>query len=195
MRSILAAAAVALVFAGAPAAYSQSEYSASDIVEHFGAAATTEGAAEEGALCGGQPCLAKGQTRAVCIGTASACAAQPAPAPVAPSGFDLLITFELGSDQLTAQAQTNLQEFARALSDPALAGTRFTIEGHTDASGSDDFNRELSERRARSVVQFLTALGVDPARLEAIGRGESAPRDADPLAPINRRVEASLVTN
>ncbi len=193
MRSTLAAAAATLIILGTGAAFAQSEYKATDIIDHFGAAAT--GGGEEGALCGDKPCLAKGQTRAVCIGTASACAGQEAPAPVAdPGGFDLLITFELGSDALTSQAQTNLQEFAKALTDPALGAAKFRIEGHTDASGSADFNNALSERRAASVVSYLTELGVDPARLEAVGFGETTPRDTnDPYAAINRRVEASLI--
>lgn len=194
MRSSLAGLSAAIILFGGGPVFSQSEYSAGDIIQHFGSAAT--GGAEEGAMCGDQPCLAKGQTRAVCIGTASACAAQPAPAAVAPSGFDLLITFDLGSDRLSSQAEANLREFARALSDPALGGATFRIEGHTDASGSDDFNRLLSERRAKSVVDFLTGLGVEPARLEAVGLGETSPRVADdPFAPINRRVEAALVAN
>lgn len=194
MRKILASASAALLILAAPAANAQSEYSADDILEHFGTDESA-GATEEGAMCGDQPCLSKGQTRAVCIGTASACASQPAPEPVADAGgFDLLITFDLGSDDLSEQARANLQEFARALADPALAGTQFKIEGHTDASGSAEFNEVLSQRRARSVVAFLTELGVDPSRLEAVGYGESAPREAgDPYAAINRRVEASLV--
>jgi len=195
MRWIFVSVPAIVLALSAPAAFGQSQYSAGDIVDHF-AGVEGGGAEEAGAMCGGQPCLSKGQTRAVCIGTASACASQPAPEPVANAGgFDLLITFELGSDALSEQAKANLQEFARALADPALGGTTFQIEGHTDASGSADFNQTLSERRARSVAGFLAGLGVDPARLDAVGYGESHPRVSDPFAPINRRVEASLVAN
>jgi len=195
MRRVVVSVFAVLLALAAPPALAQSQYAAGDIVEHF-TAVEEAGAAETGALCGGQPCLSKGQTRAVCIGTASACASQPAPEPVADAGgFDLLITFELGSDRLSEQARANLREFARALADPVLGGATFRIEGHTDASGSAEFNQVLSERRARAVVSFLTELGVDPSRLEPVGYGESEPRVSDPLAAVNRRVEATLVTN
>lgn len=109
------------------------------------------------------------------------------------SGYDLLVTFELSSDQLTPQAQTNLRQFAIALQTPALAGFNFAVEGHTDATGSADKNLKLSERRAASVVGFLTSLGVQSKRLSATGYGESKPLLADPTDPGNRRVETRRV--
>jgi outer membrane protein OmpA-like peptidoglycan-associated protein len=172
-------------------AHAGPQYSAGDIVEHFNAepAAAAEPDCPEGAIC-----LPKKGTRAVCIGTGSACAQQE-PQTARASGFDLLITFELGSDQLSAQAKDNLTEFAKALQDPNLAATSFNVDGHTDARGSDAFNRTLSERRAAAVVEYLEALGVDRSRLQARGHGEAAPRDTqDPFAAINRRVEATIRT-
>lgn len=109
------------------------------------------------------------------------------------SGYDLLVTFELSSDSLTPQAQTNLRQFAIALQTPALAGFNFAVEGHTDATGSPDKNLKLSERRAASVVGFLTSLGVQSERLSATGFGESRPLLADPKDPGNRRVETRRV--
>ncbi|MEM7212608.1 MAG: OmpA family protein [Pseudomonadota bacterium] len=105
------------------------------------------------------------------------------------SGYDLLVTFELSSDTLTPQAQTNLRQFAIALQTPELASLRFEVEGHTDATGSADQNLKLSERRAASVVSFLTELGVQGERLSAKGYGETRPLLADPNDPANRRVE------
>lgn len=173
------------------------EYSSSGIVEHFSAA-------ESGGtspLCPGPACLDKGLTRGVCFGTTEACAAAGASAAggaseaVAPApAFNLLITFRLGSDELSEQAISNLREFARALADPALATARFTIEGHTDARGSAELNDALSLRRADAVVNFLESLGIDRARLDAVGFGERALyRPDDPYADINRRVEAALI--
>ncbi|MEM1160427.1 MAG: OmpA family protein [Pseudomonadota bacterium] len=169
----------------------QAQYSADDITKHFD---TTNEAAAAPACPEGQLCLQKKNTRAVCIGAASACAGQQAAQAAAkpPSAFDLLITFELGSDRLSTQAQQNLSEFAKALNSDKLRETTFNVDGHTDASGNDDFNMTLSQRRAASVVRFLTELGVDANRLKARGHGESAPRDADPFAAINRRVEATI---
>lgn len=186
-RLIFAAAIVAAPFA----ASAQSQYSADDIVKHFNAPAETAAKPDcpEGAIC-----LPKKGTRAVCIGTGSACAGNQAAAPAQKSGFDLLITFELGSDRLSAQAQENLKEFARALNDPALNATTFNVDGHTDARGSDTFNEALSRRRAQTVVGFLKELGIDQSRLQAHGHGESKPRADDPFAAINRRVEATIRT-
>jgi len=183
--SAIAAAALPL------AAYGGPQYSAQDIVGHFNqeTAASAEPDCPEGSIC-----LPKKGTRAVCIGTGSACAGQE-PKTAKAEAFDLLITFELGSDQLSAQARENLTEFAKALNDPNLSSTSFNVDGHTDARGSDEFNRTLSERRATAVVQFLESLGVDRSRLNAQGHGESQPRDSqDPFAAINRRVEATIRT-
>jgi outer membrane protein OmpA-like peptidoglycan-associated protein len=131
------------------------------------------------------------KTRAICIGTSSACNDQQAEA-ADPGGFDMLITFELGSDRLSSQAQENLSEFAKALTGNSLANAQFNIEGHTDARGSDGFNLNLSNRRAESVVRYLESLGVSRDRLQAQGYGESRPRVDDPFAAINRRVEATI---
>ncbi|MEM7446513.1 MAG: OmpA family protein [Pseudomonadota bacterium] len=171
-------------------AAAEAQYSADDITKHFD---TTEAAAAP-ACPEGQLCLKKKKTRAVCIGAASACQGQQAAEAAAkpPSAFDLLITFELGSDRLSTQAQQNLAEFAKALNSEKLRDTTFNVDGHTDASGAADLNMTLSQRRAASVVQFLTQMGIDPARLRARGHGESTPRDSDPFAAINRRVEATI---
>jgi outer membrane protein OmpA-like peptidoglycan-associated protein len=142
------------------------------------------------------PALARPErTRAVCIGTSSACAAEAtAQATIAPDpgGFDLLITFELGSERLSPQARENLAEFAKALNGDTLADATFNIDGHTDARGTDAFNLDLSNRRAEAVVSFLEGLGVPRERLQAQGHGESKPRVEDPFAGINRRVEATI---
>jgi outer membrane protein OmpA-like peptidoglycan-associated protein len=50
----------------------------------------------------------------------------------------------------------------------------------------------LSERRAAAVVQYLRGKGVDPGKLAPRGLGETKPKAADPLDPINRRVETRL---
>ncbi len=49
------------------------------------------------------------------------------------------------------------------------------IEGHTDSVGSEAYNLALSDRRAKSVFDYLTSRGVDPARLSSVGKGESMP--------------------
>jgi outer membrane protein OmpA-like peptidoglycan-associated protein len=103
---------------------------------------------------------------------------------------DLLINFELGSANLTAQARSNAKSFAEALNAPELSSHRFVLNGHTDASGSSQTNATLSQARAESVKSFLVAQGVDAKRLDAKGYGSAKPLDArHPAASVNRRVE------
>lgn len=173
----------ALLFAAPALAFAEPAYSVKDIEKHFIQACED-----------GEDCLAKKTTRAVCIGAASNCE-QKAAAPKDPGSFDMLITFQLGSDRLSATARQNLAEFAKALNGPALKEAQFHIDGHTDASGSEGYNVSLSNRRAASVVAFLESLGVARERLAPAGFGESKPRVSDPFAAINRRVEARLRLN
>ncbi|PXA98382.1 flagellar motor protein MotB [Nostoc sp. 3335mG] len=128
-----------------------------------------------------------GVERGICVGTPAECEARAKPA-----GFDMMINFELDSADLTDTARGNLLEISRALKDDRLLSAAFNIEGYTDALGSDGYNMSLSERRAGAVRTFLVSEGIDPARLTAIGFGEASPRDPDPLADINRRVEMRI---
>ncbi len=69
------------------------------------------------------------------------------------------------------------------------------IEGHADSTHTEDYNLELSLRRALAVVEWLIEHGVDPKRLEAKGYGESRPvADNSTLEgrALNRRVEMVL---
>jgi outer membrane protein OmpA-like peptidoglycan-associated protein len=94
---------------------------------------------------------------------------------------------------LTPAARKNLDEFVKALADPALAARRFHVDGHTDGRGRDDANLRLSQRRAASVRNYLVSAGIDPARLDARGYGKSRPKANDPLDPANRRVETGAM--
>jgi outer membrane protein OmpA-like peptidoglycan-associated protein len=67
-----------------------------------------------------------------------------------------------------------------------------TIEGHTDDRGDDAYNLDLSQRRAEAVRRFLIGKGIDGARLEAKGYGETKPikpNDTNANRSANRRVE------
>ncbi len=133
---------------------------------------------------------AKVKTRGICIGTAAEC---PTPQPPAQTRFDLLVGFDFNSDQLTLAAKDNLDQFAKALQDPRLKGEKFEIDGHTDATGAEEYNQGLSERRANAVVSYLASKGVDASSLVAKGFGKSKPRVANPYSPENRRVETHLI--
>ena len=79
---------------------------------------------------------------------------------------------------------------AQALASPQLEGRKFTVIGHTDASGSAAYNKALSDRRAAAVRRYLTENGVASSRLRAMGKGESQLLNAnEPDAGENRRVE------
>lgn len=131
-----------------------------------------------------------GKSKSLCFGTAAEC---PTPPSGAAAKFDLLVNFEFNSDQLTQAAKENLDQFAKALKDPRLKGENFEIDGHTDATGTEQYNLGLSERRAASVVAYLASQGLDAATLKAKGFGKSKPRVADPFSAENRRVETHLI--
>lgn len=111
----------------------------------------------------------------------------------ADAAYNLLVTFEHNSADLTKQARENLSKFARALASPELKAMRFVVEGHTDSFGTDDYNLSLSVRRANAVVRFLTAMGINRARLVPKGFGESRPARKDGRHKDNRRVETRLL--
>lgn len=125
---------------------------------------------------------------------APAPAAKPAKA-VATGRADLRLTFEKGSDMLTPQAREEARVFAQSLLLPELADKRFVIEGHTDKAGGRELNLELSRRRAQSVADYLTSLGVPASRLEVKGYGFDRPLEGRAAtSQENRRVEAVLAS-
>ncbi len=102
----------------------------------------------------------------------------------------LHIEFDLNSAELTAGARRALDRVAAALLDARLAAAPVTVEGHTDASGGDAYNRQLSRRRATAVATYLTQCGVAGSRLTAIGFGEERLlTDYQPTDSRQRRVE------
>jgi OOP family OmpA-OmpF porin len=105
--------------------------------------------------------------------------------------FIVQIQFNLDSDVIRPESWEIVGKIADALYHPLLAGNRFLIVGHTDASGKRQYNLELSEKRAASVVEVLTTtFRVPRQRLLPIGFGEEQIFDtADPEAAVNRRVE------
>ncbi|QMW23343.1 OmpA family protein [Sandaracinobacteroides saxicola] len=104
---------------------------------------------------------------------------------------DISMTFMAGSAQLTASAMATLDRFAKALS--AVGNYRpFTVEGHTDRSGSREVNQALSKARAESVVNYLAAKGVDRSRMTPRGFGfDRTLPGRSATDPANRRVEVS----
>jgi outer membrane protein OmpA-like peptidoglycan-associated protein len=110
--------------------------------------------------------------------------------------FDSGILFDVNSYTLKSASQQNITELARVLN--KYKDTEVLIEGHTDSDGSDDYNMNLSEKRARSVSNYLKSNGVTGSRLTNIGYGESQPIEENSSASgkaQNRRVEIAIFAN
>jgi outer membrane protein OmpA-like peptidoglycan-associated protein len=103
------------------------------------------------------------------------------------------ISFDTGRADIKPELRSVLDSFASGLKDDRT--TRIRIVGHTDSTGSDAINDPLSLSRARSVGSYLADRGIDPARIETIGRGEHEPiadNSTDAGRAKNRRVEILL---
>lgn len=100
------------------------------------------------------------------------------------------VIFVTDRAELRPEARERLMAVAEALR--ASPGQEVTIEGHTDSRGSDEYNLDLSQRRADAVRAFLIQQGVPPERTRAVGLGESQPIASNQSAEgraNNRRVE------
>lgn len=115
--------------------------------------------------------------------------------PAEPPSMNFNVEFELGSAELTSDARSVLDQLGVALSSDTLSPFAFKIAGHTDATGPEVFNLQLSQQRAQAVEDYLAAkFGIDPRRLDTVGMGESALLDkGNPYSPQNRRVEITNV--
>ena len=103
------------------------------------------------------------------------------------------ILFDFDSAEIRPDASRTLGEVAKVIRSYAQRPVR--IEGHTDSIASDEYNRGLSERRARSVVEWLVANGLERPRLTAAGHGETKPvasNDSAAGRQLNRRVEVVI---
>ncbi|MEI4195127.1 OmpA family protein [Roseovarius sp. E0-M6] len=105
--------------------------------------------------------------------------------------LDASVLFAVDSDMLRPAALSSLDTLAH---DIAAAGiSKFTVIGHTDASGSAAYNMDLSLRRAKAVRSYLADRpALSKVSIKAVGRGESQPvadNDTDAGRQMNRRVE------
>jgi outer membrane protein OmpA-like peptidoglycan-associated protein len=104
------------------------------------------------------------------------------------------ITFALNSSDLNAQFFNALDGVSMVLKE--YDKTVIEVAGHTDSSGSDQYNQSLSERRAQAVSGYLSSHGVKTQRLIPIGAGEGHPvasNDSEQGRAANRRVELTIV--
>jgi outer membrane protein OmpA-like peptidoglycan-associated protein len=107
-----------------------------------------------------------------------------------PSG----ITFAYDDAAVQPQFQPTLNEVSAVLAQ--YPKTYIDVYGHTDSDGADAYNQTLSERRAASVASYLSARGVQSARIATRGYGETQPiasNASDAGKAANRRVEIKIV--
>lgn len=103
------------------------------------------------------------------------------------------ITFDTNSYALKNQFQNTLDSVVLVLNE--YKSTMITVTGHTDSTGSKEYNQKLSEQRAISVANHLSSKGVAQQRLAASGYGEAfpvAPNNTESGRAQNRRVEVQL---
>ena len=104
------------------------------------------------------------------------------------------VNFEYDKDRLTSEAVEILDGVIDAL---LKAGqVKVEVGGHTDWMGDEGYNLALSQRRARSVVRYLSAGGVDADRMTSVGSGETKPiadNETEAGRELNRRVELTVI--
>ncbi len=107
------------------------------------------------------------------------------------------VLFAFDKDNLTKKDKAALDELAKEI--PNTKGFIITVEGGTDSVGSQEYNYDLSQRRADSVIQYLASKYNVPAhKIYLIGLGKDKPVDSNKTASgraKNRRVEVKLMTN
>ncbi|RWC00614.1 MAG: OmpA family protein [Mesorhizobium sp.] len=110
--------------------------------------------------------------------------------------IEFQIDFDFDSADIRPDSQGTLSRLAEAMMKPELEKARLLVNGHTDSKGAEQYNLELSVKRAESVVDFLvTKFRIDPGRLVPIGFGETELKNRDDgAAAVNRRVEVVNLT-
>ena len=128
-------------------------------------------------------------------------ATRPPPGPdrvvLTPSNIAIMdkVQFETGKADIKPESHGLLDEVAKVLKEnPQIEVV--SVEGHTDSTGSPDFNRKLSQQRAESVAKYLSSKGVKAARMEPKGFGPDRPiadNETDAGKEANRRVEFNII--
>ena len=110
--------------------------------------------------------------------------------------FDSGILFDVDRAEVQQPARVNLSNLAVILN--KYDDTFILIEGHTDATGSNEHNLGLSRSRAQAVANYLTAVPVDATRFTIMGYGEDQPvadNESFEGRRANRRVEIAIMAN
>lgn len=127
------------------------------------------------------------------VGAASSGATAAAPAPAGGQAVAMPVNFDSGTARLTRASLPYVETVVAALGrSPEL---RLMVEGHTDAAGNDRANILLSWERAMAVFRLMVEkYGIDPSRLQPVGKGSSELYFAnEPLHGMNRRVQFRVI--
>jgi len=103
------------------------------------------------------------------------------------------ILFDLDSSSLRAESRSTLRDLANNFQ--RYPDELIDVEGHTDSTGTEEYNQALSERRASSVRDYLVDNGVPSHNITAVGFGEMRPKAANSTPEgrqLNRRVEIHI---
>lgn len=106
------------------------------------------------------------------------------------------IHFDSGKDVPKKESESTLKELANFLNNNK--NIKIQVVGHTDSDGNSQLNKDLSLRRAKSIISRLRAMKVDVANIKPVGLGESSPvanNDTDAGKALNRRVELKIVSD
>jgi outer membrane protein OmpA-like peptidoglycan-associated protein len=107
--------------------------------------------------------------------------------------FDSGILFAVNQSTLQPAGQQNLRDLVASLEE--YEGTEVLVVGHTDSTGTAEYNQGLSERRADAARNFLIGAGLEASRVRAMGRGLNEPiasNDTEAGRQQNRRVEIAI---
>lgn len=110
--------------------------------------------------------------------------------------FNSALLFQINSAELSTAAKIDLQKLAGVFKE--YPETNILVEGHTDDTGSDEYNMALSEKRAHSVSGYLQSQGLPESRFQIKWYGETQPKypnDSDTNRVKNRRVELAIFAN
>jgi outer membrane protein OmpA-like peptidoglycan-associated protein len=113
-----------------------------------------------------------------------------------PDGTKAGVYFETNKYNISSNSKLALDKLQQIFAE--YPETNILIEGHTDNVGTDEYNMGLSERRARSVTDYLRSAGVSSSRLITKWYGETQPKvpnDSDANKALNRRVQFVITAN
>jgi len=106
------------------------------------------------------------------------------------------VYFDTNKSNINTKSKETLDKLAKVFME--FTDTKILVVGHTDSSGKDDYNLMLSEKRAKSVTNYLISDGIASTRFETLWYGETQPKYDNSTAEgraKNRRVNVAIVPN